>query len=102
MTPSQNRPQHDQDQTAFADRIFKIGPDSAAQKQGSERRVFRRHELPCAHYYCAYPEATVTTVRQALALEPELDALAARAASMDPQAFEAAWASFLRSAQRYV
>lgn len=45
MTPSQNRPQQNQDQTAFADRIFKIGPDSASQKQGSERRIFRRHDL---------------------------------------------------------
>jgi hypothetical protein len=66
------------------------------------KAFFRRHELPCAHYYCAYPEATVTTVRGALALEPALDALAARAGDMDPQAFQEAWAMFLRSAQRYV
>jgi hypothetical protein len=66
------------------------------------KAFFRRHELPCAHYYCAYPEATVNTVRQALALEPELDALAARAAGMDPDGFGAAWESFLGSAQRYV
>ena len=66
------------------------------------KAFFRRHELPCAHYYCAYPEATVTTVRQALALEPELDALAARAAGMDAETFGAAWQSFLGSAQRYV
>jgi hypothetical protein len=66
------------------------------------KAFFRRHELPCAHYYCAYPEATVTTVRQALALEPELDVLAAGAGSMDAQAFGAAWESFLGSAQRYV
>jgi hypothetical protein len=66
------------------------------------KAFFRRHELPCSHYYCAYPEATVTTVRQALALEPELDALAARAPHMDPEAFGAAWGSFIGSAQRYV
>ena len=42
MNPSQNRPQDDS--TNFADRIFKIGPETAAKK-GSERRVFRRHDL---------------------------------------------------------
>lgn len=66
------------------------------------KAFFRHHELACSHYYCAYPEATVTTVRQALALEPELDALAARAASLDSEAFRTAWESFLGSAQRYV
>jgi hypothetical protein len=42
MNPSQNRPQDDS--TNFADRIFKIGPETAAKK-GSDRRVFRRHDL---------------------------------------------------------
>src|SRR5215216_5624727 len=45
MTPSQNRPQQQNDAETFADRIFKIGPESAAQQTGKERRVFRRHDL---------------------------------------------------------
>jgi hypothetical protein len=63
------------------------------------KAFFRRHELPCAHYYCAYPEATVKIVRAALALEPELDALAARAAAMEPQAFAREYATFLNAIQ---
>jgi hypothetical protein len=39
-----NRPQQQNDDTNFADRIFKIGPDTK-QAKGSERRVFRRHDL---------------------------------------------------------
>ena len=52
------------------------------------KAFFRRHELPCSHYYCAYPEATVRTVRAATALEPKLDAFAAGAAAMDDATFE--------------
>lgn len=63
------------------------------------KAFFRRHELPCSHYYCAYPQATVTIVRQALALEGRLDALAAGAAGMDPQTFEREWNAFLHEAQ---
>jgi hypothetical protein len=63
------------------------------------KAFFRRHELPCSHYYCAYPEATVTMVRQALALEPALDDLAARAAALEPAAFERDWKTFLSEAQ---
>ena len=40
-----NRPQQQNDAAEnFADRIFKIGPDTK-QAKGSERRVFRRHDL---------------------------------------------------------
>jgi hypothetical protein len=63
------------------------------------KAFFRRHELPCSHYYCAYPEATVTIVRQALALEGKLDVLAAGAEGMDPQTFEREWNAFLNEAQ---
>lgn len=63
------------------------------------KAFFRRHELPCSHYYCAYPDATVMLVRQALALEPELDALAARAGDLEPDEFAAAYERFLANAQ---
>ena len=43
MTPSNSRQQ--QQNEAFADRVFKIGPDSAQASSGKERRVFRRHDL---------------------------------------------------------
>jgi hypothetical protein len=66
------------------------------------KAFFRRHELPCSHYYCAYPDATVTTVRQALALEPALDALADRAGALEPAAFERDWNAFLNEAQAYL
>lgn len=66
------------------------------------KAFFRRHELSCSHYYCAYPDATVRTVRQALALEPRLDALAAQAAAMDDATFEREWKAFLHEAQAFV
>jgi hypothetical protein len=63
------------------------------------KAFFRRHELPCSHYYCAYPDATVTMVRQALALEPALDVFAAQAGGLEPAAFDREWKSFLNEAQ---
>ena len=66
------------------------------------KAFFRRHELPCSHYYCAYPEATVRIVRQALALEPQLDAFAARAGSLDAEAFAAAYEQFLGDVQQQI
>jgi hypothetical protein len=66
------------------------------------KAFFRRHELPCSHYYCAYPDATVRMVRAATALEPKLDALAAHAAAMDDATFEREYKAFLHEAQAYL
>ena len=66
------------------------------------KAFFRRHELPSSHYYCAYPDATVALVRQALALEPELDALAARAGDLEPEEFAAAYERFLADVQAHL
>lgn len=66
------------------------------------KRFFRDHEVACAHYYCAYPDATVTIVRQALELEGRLAALAARAGALDPEGFDRAWQAFLSEAQPYL
>ena len=60
---------------------------------------FKAHEVDCSHYYCAYPEATVTIVRSALDLERRLDMFAHRAANLPPQRFDAAWEAFLEDAQ---
>lgn len=60
---------------------------------------FRAHEVDCSHYYCAYPEATVTTVRAALDLERRLDMFAHRAANLPEQRFDAAWEAFLEDVQ---
>lgn len=62
-------------------------------------QFFRDHELPCAHYYCAYPEATVTIVRQALALAPRLDALVEQARNQTGEQFDAAYTRFLGEVQ---
>ena len=63
-------------------------------------KFFRDHEVNCAHYYCAYPEATVKTVRQALELEERLDALVEQARGMDAAEFDDAWQTFLGESQR--
>lgn len=67
---------------------------------GPFKRFFKVHEVDTSHYYCAYPEATVTIVRSALALEQRLDMFAHRAALLPQDAFEAAWEAFLADAQR--
>jgi hypothetical protein len=72
------------------------GPLPAAPFQA----FFRAHEVDTAHLYCAYPEATVTIVRSALALEQRLDMFAHRAQILPEDAFEDAWQAFLRDAQR--
>lgn len=62
-------------------------------------QFFRDHELPCAHLYCAYPDATVTMVRQAVELEPKLDALVAKAGDLNDEQFDAAYTRFLGEVQ---
>ena len=66
---------------------------------GPFQRFFKVHEVDTDHYYCAYPEATVTIVRSALALEQRLDMFAHRAALLQPEAFDEAWDAFLEDAQ---
>ena len=74
------------------------GPLPAAPFQ----QFFSDHEVDTSHYYCAYPEATVTIVRSALALEQRLDMFAHRAALIREEQFGDAWDAFLEDAQRYV
>jgi hypothetical protein len=60
---------------------------------------FKVHEVDTSHYYCAYPEATVTTVRSALELEDRLAMFAHRAANLPAERFDAAWDAFLEDVQ---
>lgn len=66
---------------------------------GPFQAFFKVHEVDTSHYYCAYPEATVTIVRSALELERRLDMFAHRAANLREDEFEAAYDAFLEDAQ---
>ncbi len=67
---------------------------------GPFQAFFRDHEVDLSHYYSAYPDATVTTIRQALELEERLDMFAHRAGLMQEEAFDAAYDAFVEDAQR--
>lgn len=69
---------------------------------GPFQAFFKAHEVDTSHLYCAYPEATVTIVRSALALEQRLDMFAHRAQNIPAAAFDAAWDAFLEDAQAYL
>lgn len=69
---------------------------------GPFQAFFKTHEVDTSHYYCAYPDATVTIVRSALALEERLDMFAHRAGLLPQEAFDAVWGAFLEDAQRYL
>jgi hypothetical protein len=69
---------------------------------GPFQAFFKVHEVDTSHYYCAYPEATVTTVRCALELEEHLDMFAHRVANLPPERFDAAYDAFVEEAQRYL
>jgi hypothetical protein len=69
---------------------------------GPFQRFFKVHEVDVGHYYCAYPDATVTIVRSALALEQRLDMFAHRAALLQESAFDDAWDAFLQDAQLHL
>ena len=66
---------------------------------GPFQAFFRDHEVDLSHYWCAYPDATVTTIRQALKLEERLDMFAHRAGLITEAQFDAAWDAFLDDAQ---
>lgn len=67
---------------------------------GPFQAFFRDHEVDLSHYWCAYPDATVTIVRSALKLEERLDMFAHRAGIIQEEAFDAAWDAFLEDVQR--
>jgi hypothetical protein len=69
---------------------------------GPFQRFFKVHEVDTSHYYCAYPDATVTIVRSALDLENRLDMFAHRAQNISADAFDPAWDAFIEDAQRFL
>jgi hypothetical protein len=70
-----------------------------ARPAGPFKAYIRRNEVPAEHFYAAYPEATVTEVLKALELRARYDAFAARARTLTPAEFDAAWARFLTESQ---
>jgi len=66
---------------------------------GPFQAFFREHEIDLSHYWCAYPDATVTIIRRALELEERLDMFAHRAGLLAESRFDAAWDAFLEDAQ---
>lgn len=63
------------------------------------KAYIQENETEASHYYSAYPEATITMVKAALAVDGKLAPLKDRAESMDPDAFAAAWKRFLSDSQ---
>ena len=51
------------------------------------KEYIRANEYEAAHYYSAYPEASVTMILRALELGPKLDALVADSERLDPERF---------------
>jgi hypothetical protein len=66
---------------------------------GPFKEYIQVNETEADHYYCAYPDATSTMIQRALELEQGLAALTLHAERMDPEAFAAAYRSFLTDVQ---
>ncbi len=66
---------------------------------GPFKDYIRSNEYIASHYYSAYPEATATTVLEALELSPKVTALRTQAPSMSPESFSAAWQELLSEMQ---
>lgn len=60
----------------------------------SERR------LEASHFYSAYPDATVTMIKQALTLDDQLGGLKAVAEELSPEAFAEAFAAAVKKGQQ--
>ena len=70
---------------------------------GPFKDFIRRHQIPAAHFYSAYPAATTPTVLAALELDSQIEAFLRSAADLsDDDAFAAAWQAFLTRVQRCV
>jgi len=67
---------------------------------GPFKEYIQDNETQASHYYSAYPEATITMITAALALDDKLAPLKRGAKRMDPDAFVAAYEKTLTEAQR--
>jgi hypothetical protein len=54
-------------------------------------QYIREHDFPAAHFYCAYPKATVADVGRALDVRDELADLAAKGRRAKPEKFAKRW-----------
>jgi hypothetical protein len=63
------------------------------------KQYIQDNETEASHYYSAYPQATCTMVKDALALDDALAPLTKKAADMDPKAFAAAYQNVLKQNQ---
>lgn len=63
---------------------------------GAVERYIDNHNIAASHFYCAYPQASVTMVNTALDLREHYEAFRRRAGGIgDPRAFQAAYRRFL-------
>jgi hypothetical protein len=64
------------------------------------KKYIRHNEYVANHYWSAYPEATTTEIISAARVAAALDAFKRRSHHLEPEAFKAAYDSFLTSVQR--
>ena len=62
----------------------------------------RRCQIDTDYYYCAYPEASTTDIRSALALRQALFAFDDASRGLDGDAFDRAYQRFVPSVQQYL
>jgi hypothetical protein len=60
------------------------------------------HDSTDGHFYTAFPGAAPSTVVAALALDDAVERFAAASATLDDDAFDAAWPAFAREVQGWV
>lgn len=73
-----------------------------AKPAESFKAYIRTNEFDASHYYCAYPEATVSTVCSALTLDEPLAEVAQAAQLLEPELFERRYRTFLTRFQRNI
>jgi|GEM_PF-281975 len=59
------------------------------------KTYIQNNETAASHYYCAYPDATITMIKAALDVDAKLAPLKRNAAKLEPKAFAAAYERFL-------
>ena len=66
------------------------------------KAYIRANEFETSHYYSAYPTATTTMVKSALALREPLRAFTVRAGTVSPAVFAKEYRAFLTAVQEDV
>ena len=73
-----------------------------ARPAGPFKAYIRGNEHEAAHFYAAYPGATVTEVLAALELRSHYERFAGEAAALAPAEFDRAWTGFVTDVQRWL